>query len=63
MQTDTICYSEMSDSVDQEFQSILLVDDSFVLRDRLALAFEELAVFTDRFEILGTYPADPFRSR
>jgi len=41
MQTDTICCSEMSDSVDHEFQSILLVDDSFVLRDRLALAFEE----------------------
>lgn len=41
MQTDTICFSEMSDTVDQEFQSILLVDDSFVLRDRLALAFEE----------------------
>jgi len=41
MQTDTICYSEMSDSVEHEFQSILLVDDSFVLRDRLALAFEE----------------------
>ncbi len=29
----------------------------------LALAFEELTFFTDRFEILGTYPADPFRSR
>ena len=29
----------------------------------LKLAFEELAFFTDRFEILGTYPADPFRSR
>ena len=29
----------------------------------LTLAFEELAFFTDRFEILGTYPADPFRSR
>jgi two-component system, response regulator RegA len=41
MQTATIRYSEMSDTVDQEFQSILLVDDSFVLRDRLALAFEE----------------------
>jgi len=41
MQTDTIFCSEMSDSVDHEFQSILLVDDSFVLRDRLALAFEE----------------------
>ena len=32
---------EMPDSVDQEFQSILLVDDSFVLRDRLAIAFQE----------------------
>ena len=41
MQTDTIYCSEMSDSVDQEFKSILLVDDSFVLRDRLAMAFEE----------------------
>jgi prephenate dehydratase len=29
----------------------------------LTLAFEELAFFTDRFEVLGTYPADPFRSR
>ena len=29
----------------------------------LTLAFEELAFFTDRFEILGTYPADLFRSR
>ena len=41
MQTDTIYCSEMSDAVDQEFKSILLVDDSFVLRDRLAMAFEE----------------------
>ncbi len=29
----------------------------------LALAFEELAFFSERFEILGVYPADPFRSR
>ena len=29
----------------------------------LTLALEELAFFTDRFEILGTYPAYPFRSR
>ena len=29
----------------------------------LALAFEELAFFSDRFEILGTFPADPFRDR
>lgn len=29
----------------------------------LTLAFEELIFFTDRFEILGTYPADPFRQR
>jgi prephenate dehydratase len=27
----------------------------------LALAFEELAFFSERFEILGVYPADPFR--
>jgi len=29
----------------------------------LALAFEELAFFSDRFEILGVFPADPFRDR
>jgi prephenate dehydratase len=29
----------------------------------LALAFEELRFFSERFEILGVYPADPFRSR
>jgi prephenate dehydratase len=29
----------------------------------LTLAFEELGFFTDRFEILGVYPADPFRDR
>jgi len=51
MQTDTICYSEMSDSVDHEFQSILLVDDSFVLRDRLAMAFEERGF---RVSVAGT---------
>jgi len=51
MQTDTICCSEMSDSVDHEFQSILLVDDSFVLRDRLALAFEERGF---RVSVAGT---------
>src|SRR5246500_2050545 len=28
---------------------------------RLALAFEELSFFCERFEVLGTYPADPFR--
>ena len=27
----------------------------------LALAFEELAFFSEKFEILGVYPADPFR--
>jgi prephenate dehydratase len=27
----------------------------------LALAFEELAFFSQRFEILGVFPADPFR--
>lgn len=29
----------------------------------LALALEELRFFSERFEILGVYPADPFRSR
>ena len=29
----------------------------------LALALEELQFFSERFEILGVYPADPFRSR
>jgi len=27
----------------------------------LALAFEELAFFSERFEVLGVFPADPFR--
>jgi prephenate dehydratase len=29
----------------------------------MALAFEELGFFSERFEILGVYPADPFRDR
>jgi prephenate dehydratase len=29
---------------------------------RLAHAFEELAFFSDRFEVLGVFPADPFRA-
>lgn len=29
----------------------------------LALAFEELRFFSEKFEILGVYPADPFRAR
>jgi len=29
----------------------------------LARAFEELAFFSERFEVLGVYPADPFRTR
>ncbi|MBU1374581.1 MAG: prephenate dehydratase [Alphaproteobacteria bacterium] len=29
----------------------------------LARAFEELRFFSERFEILGVYPADPFRNR
>jgi prephenate dehydratase len=29
----------------------------------LARAFEELGFFSEKFEILGVYPADPFRSR
>jgi prephenate dehydratase len=29
----------------------------------LALAFEELRFFSEKFEILGVFPADPFRTR
>jgi prephenate dehydratase len=29
----------------------------------VARAFEELSFFSERFEILGVYPADPFRTR
>jgi prephenate dehydratase len=29
----------------------------------LALALDELKFFSERFEILGVYPADPFRDR
>jgi prephenate dehydratase len=29
----------------------------------LAAAIEELAFFSDSFEILGVFPADPFRAR
>jgi prephenate dehydratase len=29
----------------------------------VALAFEELGFFSEKFEILGVYPADPFRTR
>ena len=29
----------------------------------LALAFEELRFFSEKFEILGVYPADPFRTK
>ena len=29
----------------------------------VTLAFEELQFFSERFEILGVYPADPFRDQ
>jgi prephenate dehydratase len=29
----------------------------------VARAFDELHCFSEKFEILGVYPADPFRSR
>jgi prephenate dehydratase len=29
----------------------------------LAMAFDELGFFSEKFEILGVYPADPFRRR
>jgi prephenate dehydratase len=31
--------------------------------NNLARAFEELSFFSERFEILGVYPADPFRAK
>ena len=31
--------------------------------DHLARAFEELGFFSERFEILGVYPADPYREK
>ena len=31
--------------------------------EHLARAFEELSFFSEKFEILGVYPADPFRAR
>ena len=41
MPADALSFSKVTNSVEHEFQSILLVDDSFVLRDRLAEAFQE----------------------
>lgn len=41
MTTETIHEAEMPNALAQEYRSILLVDDSFVLRDRLAEAFQE----------------------
>lgn len=63
MLTETIQSSEMSPSMDHEFQSILLVDDSFVLRDRLAMAFEErgfrVSVAGTCDEAVEVFRADP----
>ena len=63
MLTETIRSSEMSPSMDHEFQSILLVDDSFVLRDRLAMAFEErgfrVSVAGTCDEAVEVFRADP----
>ncbi len=41
MKAESLSFCETTNFLDQEFQSILLVDDSFVLRDRLAEAFQE----------------------
>jgi len=41
----------MPETLDHEFQSILLVDDSFLLRDRLAEAFQERGF---RVQVAGT---------
>ena len=63
MQLDSAMISEMSDSTDKGFQSILLVDDSFVLRDRLAEAFQErgfrVLVAGTCDEAIEVYKSDP----
>jgi two-component system, response regulator RegA len=41
MTTETIPGTEIPSALEHEYRSILLVDDSFVLRDRLAEAFQE----------------------
>ena len=41
MTTETIPGAEIPNALEHEYRSILLVDDSFVLRDRLAEAFQE----------------------
>ncbi len=41
MTTETIPGAEIPSALEHEYRSILLVDDSFVLRDRLAEAFQE----------------------
>ncbi len=63
MQTDSVLIPEMPDNSDKEFQSILLVDDSFVLRDRLAEAFQErgfrVLVAGTCDEAIEVFKADP----
>ncbi|MFY8200522.1 MAG: response regulator, partial [Pirellula staleyi] len=53
----------MSNSPDQDFRSILLVDDSFILRDRLAEAFLErgfrVVVAGTCDEAVALYRLDP----
>ena len=41
MTTETVYVVEMRNALEHEYRSILLVDDSYVLRDRLAEAFRE----------------------
>ena len=63
MQTDSVIIPEMPDSSERDFQSILLVDDSFVLRDRLAEAFQErgfrVLVAGTCDEAVEVFKADP----
>ncbi len=63
MQTDSVIVPEMPDSSERDFQSILLVDDSFVLRDRLAEAFQErgfrVLVAGTCDEAVEVFKADP----
>jgi len=65
MQTDSVILAETPNSLTKNFQSILLVDDSFVLRDRLSEAFQErgfrvlvAGTCDEALEVFKTDPTD-----
>ncbi len=65
MTTETIHGAEIPSALEHEYRSILLVDDSFVLRDRLAEAFQErgfrvmvAGTCDEAVEIFKTDPTD-----